>query len=92
MAAETVEKSNFPVPDSVFENTVVQERWSLTVQQIAWGLIGIAGFSLFGIFVLAIVFAFFGLQITDTLVLLVTTVVTGCISGLVGFIAGKVNS
>lgn len=85
----TIEKASITVPDDVFDNPVVQERWSLTVQQIAWGLIGLAGGTLLGIFILAIVAVIFNVTIADTIVLLATTVVTGCISGLVGFIAGK---
>lgn len=72
----TVEKSALTVPDDVFQNPVVQERWSLTVQQIAWGLIGIAGIALLGVFILAIVSAFTGFAIPDTVIILATTVAT----------------
>lgn len=89
MEENKLEKAALTVPDDVFQNPVVQERWSLTVQQIAWGLIGIAGVTLLGIFILAAISAFTGFVIPDTVVILATTVVTGCISGLVGFIAGK---
>lgn len=73
------------VPDTVYENPVVQERWSTTVQHIAWGLIGLAALSMLGVFGLAA----FVPTLPDTIVLLGTTVATACISGLVGFIAGK---
>lgn len=81
----TIEKAAITVPDDVFQNPVVQERWSLTVQHIAWGLIGLAALAIVGVFLLAA----FVPTLSDTIVLLATTVVTGCISGLVGFIAGK---
>lgn len=81
----SIEKAAITVPDNVFENPVVQERWSLTVQHITWGLIGIAITALVGIFLLAA----FVPTLSDTIVLLATTVITGCVSGLVGFIAGK---
>lgn len=80
-----IEKASITVPDDVFQNPVVQERWSLTVQHITWGLIALAGIALVGTFLLAA----FVPTIPDTVILLATTVVTGCISGLVGFIAGK---
>lgn len=89
MEENKLEKAALAVPDDVFQNPAVQERWSLTVQQIAWGLIAIAGVALLGVFILAIVSAFTGFAIPDTVIILATTVVTGCISGLVGFIAGK---
>lgn len=85
----TIEKAAITVPDNVFENPVVQERWSLTVQQIAWGLIGIAGIAMLGVFILAAISAFTGFVIPDTVIILATTVATASISGLVGFIAGK---
>lgn len=80
-----IEKAALTVPDSVFEDEVVRERWSLTVQHITWGLIALAAIALVGTFLLAA----FVPTIPDTVILLATTVVTGCISGLVGFIAGK---
>ncbi len=74
-------------PDKVFDNPVVQEQWALTVKHIAYGLIGLAAFAMAGVFVLA-----FRGDVPDTIVLLGTTVATGCISGLVGYIAGRNTS
>ena len=82
---ESLERSEITVPDTVFDNPTVQERWAVTVQHIAWGLIGLAILTILGIFVLAALVP----TLPDTIVLLATTVATGCISGLVGFIAGK---
>ena len=77
--------SEITVPDTVFENPSVQERWAVTVQHIAWGLIALAALAMLGVFILAAAVP----TIPDTIVLLGTTVATACISGLVGFIAGK---
>lgn len=89
MEDNKLEKAALTVPDTVFENPVVQERWSISMQHVVWGLIGIAGVSLVGLFILAIVFAFLNSTIPDTIIILITTVVTACVSGLVGFVAGK---
>lgn len=78
-------KSEITVPDTVFENPVVQDLWARTVQHIAWGLIGLAVVTVLGVFLLAGA----GRELPETVILLATTVATGCISGLVGFIAGK---
>ncbi len=81
---EGIAVASASAPDKVFDNPVVQERWALTVQHIAYGLIGLAAFAMMGVFVLA-----FRGDVPDTIVLLGTTVATGCISGLVGYIAGR---
>lgn len=85
----TIEKASISVPDDVFKNPDVQVRWSLTVQQIAWGLIGLAAAAVIGVFILSIIAMFINGTVPDTVVLLGTTVATACVSGLVGFIAGK---
>lgn len=82
---ENLERSNMVAPDKVFDNPEVQLRWAVTVQHIVWGLIGIAVLTIVGVFGLAI----FNSQMPDTVVILATTAITGCISGLVGFIAGR---
>ncbi len=83
----TVEPEQMAVPDKVFDNPAVQERWAVTVQQIAWGLIALAIVTMLGVFGLAL-----RGDVPDTIVLLGTTVATGCISGLVGYIAGRRDS
>lgn len=84
---ESLERSNMSVPDTVFDNPEVQLRWAVTVQHIVWGLISIAILTIVGVFAMPLL----SKEIPDTVVILATTVATGCISGLVGFIAGRAS-